>query len=73
MSDCVFVNNNLEKWMKDESAPDIPLMNKALSPKIKKDPLGAVYIIGYAALPRITKGNERWLTSHAERTTSPSN
>lgn len=49
-SDIVFVNNNLAKWMQDESAPDIPLTNKFLSPKIQKDPLGCVYIIGYASL-----------------------
>ncbi len=46
MNDIVFVSNNLEKWVKEESAPDIPLMNKALSPKIRKEPLGCVLIIG---------------------------
>ena len=49
-SDIVFVNNNLEKWMKDESAEDIPLTNKFLSPTIRKEPLGCVYIIGYVQL-----------------------
>lgn len=48
MNDIVFVSQNLEKWAKDESAPDIPLVNKLLSPKIRKDPLGCVLIIGYA-------------------------
>lgn len=43
----VFVTQNLETWVKDETAPDIPLANKLLSPKIRKDPLGAVLIIGY--------------------------
>lgn len=47
MNDIVFVTQNLEKWMKDESAPDIALMNKLLFPKIRKDPLGAVLVIGY--------------------------
>ena len=47
MNDCIFVSNNLEKWAKDEPAPDINLMNKAFSPKIRKDPLGCVLIIGY--------------------------
>jgi beta-apo-4'-carotenal oxygenase len=47
MNDIVFICNNLEKWMKDESAPDIPLLNSALSPKIRKDPLGVVLVIGY--------------------------
>lgn len=48
-SDCVFVNDNLAKWAKDESAPDISLTNKPLAPKIRKDPLGAVLIIGYVS------------------------
>lgn len=47
-NDIVFVCNNLEKWAKDEKAPDIPLMNTALSPRIRKDPLGCVLVIGYA-------------------------
>ena len=47
-NDIIFMQNNLEKWVKDEAAPDIPLMNKLASPRIRKDPLGAVLIIGYA-------------------------
>ena len=50
MNDIIFVSNNVEKWAKDESAPDIPLMNRALWPKIRKDPMGAVLIIGCVAL-----------------------
>jgi len=46
MNDIVFICNNLAKWMKDEKAPDIPLMNAAFSPKIRKDPLGVVLVIG---------------------------
>jgi len=46
MNDIIFTSNNLEKWAKDEAAPDIPLLNKALSPKIRKDPLGVVLVIG---------------------------
>jgi beta-apo-4'-carotenal oxygenase len=46
-NDIVFVCNNLKKWAKDEKAPDIPLMNAALSPRIRKDPLGCVLVIGY--------------------------
>lgn len=45
-NDIVFVTRNLEKWVKDETAPDIPLANKLLNPRIRKDPLGAVLIIG---------------------------
>ena len=47
MNDCIFMANNIEKWMKEESAPDIALMNKFFAPKIRKDPMGAVLIIGY--------------------------
>ena len=42
--------NNLRKWAKDESSPDVPLDLKVLRPKIRKDPLGNVLIIGYVAL-----------------------
>ena len=42
--------NNLEKWAKDESSPDVPLDMMVLRPKIRKDPLGTVLIIGYVAL-----------------------
>lgn len=45
-NDIVFISQNLAKWMKDESAPDIPLMNKLVAPKIRKDPLGAVLVLG---------------------------
>ena len=50
-NDIVFVTRNLKKWMKDESAPDIPLMNSVLSPKIRKEPLGNVLIIGAYNFP----------------------
>ncbi len=50
-NDIVFVTKNLEKWAKDEKAPDIPLANKLLSPRIRKDPLGAVLIIGTYNFP----------------------
>ena len=45
-NDIVLVNGSLRTWAKDESAPDIPLANKFMNPKIRKDPLGAVLIIG---------------------------
>lgn len=41
---------NLREWAKDVSAPDVPLDMKILRPKIRKDPLGVVLIIGYVAL-----------------------
>jgi beta-apo-4'-carotenal oxygenase len=69
MNDIVFVTQHLEKWMKDESAPDIALMNKFLFPKIRKDPMGAVLVIGYASDCR-TQGYTNIETVH---TTSQSN
>ncbi|KAI9708205.1 MAG: hypothetical protein M1820_004159 [Bogoriella megaspora] len=51
MNDIIFMCNNLSKWTKDESAPDISLTNKLLAPKIKKDPLGTVLIIGAYNFP----------------------
>ena len=47
---CIYCCDNLDKWAKDESAADIQLANKLLFPKIRKDPLGCVLIIGYAPL-----------------------
>ena len=46
-NDILFVCSNLREWAKDEKAPDVPLANKLMSPKIRKDPLGCVLIIGY--------------------------
>jgi beta-apo-4'-carotenal oxygenase len=48
-NDIIFICKNLEKWMKDEAAPDISLTNKFLGPKIRKDPLGVVLVIGFVA------------------------
>lgn len=48
-NDIVFVCKNLEKWAKDEKPDDIPLSNALMSPRIRKDPLGCVLIIGYVA------------------------
>jgi beta-apo-4'-carotenal oxygenase len=45
-NDIIFTCNNLPKWAKDESAPDMALANKLLSPKIRKDPLGCILING---------------------------
>ncbi|KAG9238085.1 Aldehyde/histidinol dehydrogenase [Amylocarpus encephaloides] len=50
-NDIIFVTKNLAKWMKDEPAPDIPLTNSLLKPKIRKDPLGTVLIIGAYNFP----------------------
>lgn len=43
---CIYCCDNLDKWAKDETAADIQLANKLLFPKIRKDPLGCVLIIG---------------------------
>ena len=45
-NDILFMTKNVAKWVKEESAPDIALTNKLVSPKIRKDPLGAVLVIG---------------------------
>jgi beta-apo-4'-carotenal oxygenase len=45
-NDIIFVSKNLEKWAKDEKPGDIPLMHYFMSPRIRKDPLGCVLIIG---------------------------
>ncbi|KAF1983254.1 aldehyde dehydrogenase [Aulographum hederae CBS 113979] len=50
-NDILFVCRNLEKWAKDESAPDIDLMNKFFAPKIRKDPMGTVLVIGAYNFP----------------------
>ncbi|KAL1310556.1 hypothetical protein AAFC00_000835 [Neodothiora populina] len=51
LNDIIFTCDNLEKWAKDEVAPDIPLMMAAMRPKIRKDPLGAVLVVGTYNFP----------------------
>ncbi|KAK5796018.1 hypothetical protein VI817_005303 [Penicillium citrinum] len=46
LNDIVFTSRNLHKWVKDEKAPDIDLSFKFMNPKIRKDPLGCVLVIG---------------------------
>lgn len=46
LNDCVFATRNLHKWVKDEKAPDIDLTFKFMNPKIRKDPMGCVLVIG---------------------------
>ncbi|KAF2087728.1 aldehyde dehydrogenase [Saccharata proteae CBS 121410] len=50
-NDIIFMCNNLEKWAADEAAPDIALTNKFLGPKIRKEPLGTVLVIGAYNFP----------------------
>ena len=51
LNDILFMDKNLERFMKDEKAEDIGLTNMAMSPRIRKDPLGAVLIIGAYNFP----------------------
>ncbi|KAF1836545.1 aldehyde dehydrogenase [Decorospora gaudefroyi] len=51
MNDCIWMANNLPRFAKDEAATDIPWTNKPLRPRIRKDPLGAVLIIGTYNFP----------------------
>jgi len=45
-NDIIFTCNNLEKWMKDEKPDDISWSNKLAGPRIRKDPMGVVLVIG---------------------------
>lgn len=54
-NDIVFVSRNLHKWVKDEKAEDIDLTYKFMNPKIRKDPLGMVLVIGYASHLQLTR------------------
>ncbi|KAJ5557140.1 hypothetical protein N7494_001055 [Penicillium frequentans] len=51
LNDVVFTTRNLHKWVKDEKAPDIDLQFKLMGPKIRKDPLGCVLVIGTFNFP----------------------
>ncbi|KAJ5082817.1 Beta-apo-4'-carotenal oxygenase [Penicillium argentinense] len=51
LNDVVFTTRNLHKWVKDEKAPDIDLSFKFMNPKIRKDPLGCVLVIGAFNFP----------------------
>lgn len=44
------MTKNLEKWAKDEKAPDVDLAYSLMKPTIRKDPLGCVLVIGYVTL-----------------------
>lgn len=45
-NDIVFMANNLDKWCKDEKAENINFTNRFMNPRIRKDPLGLVLVIG---------------------------
>lgn len=50
-NDIVFITRNLASWAKDEKAPDIPFLNSPLNPRIRKEPLGTVLVIGTYNFP----------------------
>jgi beta-apo-4'-carotenal oxygenase len=45
-NDIIFQSQNLKKWMQDEKPADIAFSNRLVSPKIRKDPMGVVLVIG---------------------------
>ncbi|KXG45565.1 Aldehyde dehydrogenase NAD(P)-dependent [Penicillium griseofulvum] len=51
LNDIVFTTRNLHEWARDEKAPDIDLQFKLMRPKIRKDPLGCVLVIGTFNFP----------------------
>lgn len=46
LNDIVFMSKNLARFVKDEKAEDIDFTNSFMRPRIRKDPLGVVLIIG---------------------------
>lgn len=52
LNDIIFMQKNLARFAKDEKPEDISLQNKLFGPRIRKDPLGAALIIGYALINR---------------------
>jgi beta-apo-4'-carotenal oxygenase len=45
-NDVIFMSNNLRKWAADEKPDDMAFSHKLVSPRIRKDPLGTVLVIG---------------------------
>ncbi|KAF6819566.1 fatty aldehyde dehydrogenase [Colletotrichum sojae] len=50
-NDCLYMIKNLEKFAKDETVEDVPLTYAALKPRIRKEPLGMVLVIGAFNFP----------------------
>ena len=46
LNDIIFTINNLEKWAKEEKAQDVPLTFMAMRPRVRKEPLGVVLVLG---------------------------
>lgn len=51
LNDIIFMTKNLARFMKDEKAEDMDLVNSFMSPRIRKDPLGVVLVIGAYNFP----------------------
>jgi beta-apo-4'-carotenal oxygenase len=51
LNDIIYMNKNLQKFMKEEKPADISLTNMPMRPRIRKEPLGAVLIIGAYNFP----------------------
>ncbi|KAI0134530.1 Aldehyde/histidinol dehydrogenase [Xylariales sp. AK1849] len=51
IQDCHFTIQNLEKWVKDDKDVDVALAFSLLNARIRKEPLGAVLIIGTYNFP----------------------
>ena len=46
LNDIIFTVNNIEKWAKEEAASDVPLTFMPMRPRVRKEPLGVVLILG---------------------------
>jgi beta-apo-4'-carotenal oxygenase len=51
MNDCIYLSQNLPRFAKDEKPIDVDFTNKIFGPRIKKDPMGAVLILGAYNFP----------------------
>lgn len=51
LNDILFMVKNLARFMREEKAEDTSLTNMAMSPRIRKEPLGAVLVIGAYNFP----------------------
>ncbi|KAK9782582.1 putative Aldehyde dehydrogenase [Seiridium cardinale] len=51
IQDCMYTIKSLEKWVQDDTDVDAALQIKILKPRIRKEPLGAVLIIGTYNFP----------------------
>lgn len=51
LNDIIFMTKNLQRFMKDEKAEDTSLTNMPMRPRIRKEPLGAVLVIGAYNFP----------------------